>query len=296
MSNPNDFTTGAPTAIRCDGPRWLCRGRALPLSRPLVMGILNVTPDSFSDGGRHQTPKAAVAYGLRMVEEGADILDVGGESTRPGAEPVATEEECARVTGVIRELAELTRTPISIDTRNPAVARAALDAGAAIVNDVTGLRHPEMRAVVRAAGAGAVIMHMQGEPSTMQRAPEYVDVVGEVSDWLRRRVDEVIADGVAAASVAIDPGIGFGKTSAHNLALLGALRRFAEMGPPLLVGLSRKRFIGDITGAPVDERLPGSLTALVWCIWRGASVLRVHDVRASVAAVRMATALAGAAT
>ena len=296
MSNPNDFKTGGPSAIRNDGPRWFCRGQALPLSRPLVMGILNVTPDSFSDGGRHQTPKAAVAYGLRMVEEGADILDVGGESTRPGAEPVATNEECARVIGVIRELAEQTRTPISIDTRNPAVARAALDAGAAIVNDVTGLRDPAMRAVVRACCAGAVIMHMQGEPRTMQRAPEYGDVVGEVYDWLRQRVDEVIADGVAAESVAIDPGIGFGKTSAHNLALLGALRRFAEMGPPLLVGLSRKRFIGDIIGAPVDERLPGSLTALVWCIWRGASVLRVHDVRASVAAVRMAMALAGAAT
>ena len=275
-------------------PRWRCRGRELPLARPLVMGILNVTPDSFSDGGRHQAPKAAVAYGLRMVEEGADILDVGGESTRPGAAPVAVEEELARVTGVIRELAEQTRTPISIDTRHPAVARAALDAGAAIVNDVTGLRDPEMRAVVRATGAGAVIMHMRGEPRTMQQAPAYTDVVGEVYDWLQRRVGEVVAEGLAPDTLVIDPGIGFGKTSDHNLALLGALRRFAEMGPPLLVGLSRKRFIGDITGAPVDDRLPGSLTALVWCIWRGASILRVHDVRASVAAVRMATALAGA--
>jgi dihydropteroate synthase len=258
------------------------------------MGILNVTPDSFSDGGRHESPAAAVAYGLRLVEEGADILDVGGESTRPGAAPVAADEELARVIGVVRGLVEQTRIPVSVDTHCPAVARAALDAGAVIVNDVTGLRDPEMRAVVRAAGAGAVIMHMQGEPRTMQRAPAYTDVVGEVYDWLQRRVGEVVAEGLAPDTLVIDPGIGFGKTSDHNLALLGALRRFAEMGPPLLVGLSRKRFIGDITGAPVDDRLPGSLTALVWCIWRGASILRVHDVRASVAAVRMATALAGA--
>ena len=293
MTVQNAVNTTPPGAGP-EAPHWRCRGQALPLSRPLIMGILNVTPDSFSDGGRRQTPKAAVAYGLQMIEEGADILDVGGESTRPGAAPVATDEELARVTGVVRELAGQARTPISIDTRNPAVARAALDAGAVIVNDVTGLRDPEMRAVVRATGAGAVIMHMQGEPRTMQRAPAYADVVGEVYDWLQRRIGEAVAEGLAPDTLAIDPGIGFGKTSDHNLALLGALRRFAEMGPPLLVGLSRKRFIGDITGAPVEERLPGSLTALVWCIWRGASILRVHDVRASVAAVRMATALAGA--
>ena len=293
MTLQNTFGTTSPTAGPV-APHWRCRGRELPLSRPLVMGILNVTPDSFSDGGRHESPAAAVAYGLRLVEEGADILDVGGESTRPGAAPVAADEELARVIGVVRGLVEQTRIPVSVDTHSPAVARAALEAGAVIVNDVTGLRDPEMRAVVRAAGAGAVIMHMQGEPRTMQRAPAYTDVVGEVYDWLQRRVGEVVAEGLAPDTLVIDPGIGFGKTSDHNLALLGALRRFAEMGPPLLVGLSRKRFIGDITGAPVDDRLPGSLTALVWCIWRGASILRVHDVRASVAAVRMATALAGA--
>ena len=287
--------TNEPGHNRADSvPFWQCRGRRLTLGRPLVMGILNVTPDSFSDGGRHESPAAAVAYGLQLVEEGADILDVGGESTRPGAAPVAANEELARVIGVVRGLVEQTRIPVSVDTHSPAVARAALEAGAVIVNDVTGLRDPEMRAVVRAAGAGAVIMHMQGEPRTMQRTPAYTDVVGEVYDWLQRRIGEAVAEGLAPDTLAIDPGIGFGKTSNHNLALLGALRRFAEMGPPLLVGLSRKRFIGDITGAPVDERLPGSLTALVWCIWRGASILRVHDVRASVAAVRMATALAGA--
>ncbi len=289
MLKPDRTPREGPTA---EPVVWRCKDRALTLAHPLVMGILNVTPDSFSDGGRYNAPKAAVAHGLRLVEAGADILDVGGESTRPGAQPVSTAEELARVVDVVKALAVQTAVPISVDTRNPAVAHAALQAGAAIINDVTGLRDPAMLSVVREHGAGVVLMHMQGEPRSMQQEPIYDDVVAEVLSWLKQRVDAVVAAGVAEAAVVIDPGIGFGKTLEHNLALLGGLRRFAEMGPPLMVGLSRKRFIGEITGAPVDDRLAGSLTAMVWCIWRGASILRVHDVSASVAAVRMATALA----
>jgi dihydropteroate synthase len=271
---------------------WQCGDRRLPLTRPLVMGILNVTPDSFSDGGRHDSVEAAVAYGLQMIEEGADIIDVGGESTRPGARPVPAAEECARVVPVIRALADATDRVISVDTRKAAVARRALAAGARIVNDITALTGDrDMLEVVRESGAGAVLMHMQGTPETMQEAPHYGDVVAEVHDWLARRVAEVMAAGMSEERLAIDPGIGFGKTLEHNLALLGALERFGEIGPPLLVGLSRKGFIGKITGAPLESRLAGSLTALVWCIWRGAAILRVHDVRASCEALRMATAL-----
>ncbi len=271
---------------------WQCGDMRLPLAQPLVMGILNVTPDSFSDGGTHDSVEAAVAHGLRMIEEGADIVDVGGESTRPGARPVPVDEECRRVVPVIRALAEASDRVISIDTRKAAVARRALAAGASIVNDITALTADrDMLAVVRDSGAGAVLMHMQGKPETMQQAPRYDDVVAEVHAWLARRVKEVTAAGVPGDRLAIDPGIGFGKTLEHNLALLGALTRFNEIGRPLLVGLSRKGFVGTITGAPVESRLAGSLTALVWCIWRGAAILRVHDVRASREAVRMATAL-----
>ncbi len=272
---------------------WQCRHKRLSLDRPLVMGILNVTPDSFSDGGQHDSLEAAVAHGLMLAEEGADILDVGGESTRPGAAPVSIADEMNRVIPVVSALAGQSPLPISVDTRHAEVARAALEAGAAIVNDVSGLTDPDMLEVVRDGQAGAVVMHMRGEPRSMQDAPAYDDVVGEVYDWLQRRVEAIVAAGVPEAALVIDPGIGFGKTLEHNLALLGALQRFATMGPPLLVGLSRKRFIGAITGAPVGNRLAGSLAALVWCIWRGASILRVHDVRASVEAIRMATALAG---
>lgn len=275
---------------------WQCGGRRLPLTTPLLMGILNVTPDSFSDGGSHANTAAAVAHGLRLAEEGADIIDVGGESTRPGARPVPVDEECRRVVPVIRALARETDRPISVDTRKAEVARRALAAGACIVNDVAALAgDAAMLPVVRDAGAGAVLMHMQGTPETMQQAPRYDDVVAEVRGWLERRVTEVVAAGIPAERLAIDPGIGFGKTLGHNLALLGALESLAAIGPPLLVGLSRKRFIGEITGAPVPERLAGSLTALVWCVWRGAGILRVHDVRASRQALRVAMALAAGA-
>jgi dihydropteroate synthase len=271
---------------------WICRGRKLSLKRPLIMGIINVTPDSFADGGRHHTFSAAVAHGLALAEQGADILDIGGESTRPGAQPVSIDEERARVVDVVKALSKQTTVPLSIDTRHAMIAHEALDAGAVIVNDVTGLTNPAMLDLVRKRGAGAVIMHMQGAPQSMQQAPHYDDVAAEVEAWLRQRVQAIQAAGVAPEALVIDPGIGFGKTLDHNLALLGSLRRLAEIGPPLLVGLSRKRLIGDITGDPVDERLAGSLAGLVWCVWQGASILRVHDVRESLAALRMATALA----
>ncbi|NLF22249.1 MAG: dihydropteroate synthase [Lentisphaerae bacterium] len=286
--NTNTPSPGQVPSVPC----WRCRDRRLLLGRPLVMGILNVTPDSFSDGGRHHAFEAAVAHGRSLAAAGADIIDIGGESTRPGAQPVSRDEEAARVVPVIRALAQATPVPLSVDTRHAAVARAALAAGASIVNDVEGLVDPEMASAVREAGAGAVVMHMQGAPQTMQQAPVYDDVVEEVYAWLLGRVAALTAAGLDAATLVIDPGIGFGKTREHNLALLGSLRRFAGMGPPVLVGLSRKRMVGEITGAPVEDRLAGSLAGLVWCVWQGASILRVHDVRESVAALRMATALA----
>lgn len=258
------------------------------------MGILNVTPDSFSDGGAHDTTAAAVAHGLRLIAEGADLLDIGGESTRPGAVAVPLDEELRRVVPVVAELARQCDRPISIDTRKAEVARQALAAGACIVNDVTALTGDSAMAdVICASGAGVVLMHMRGTPADMQLAPHYDDVLAEVSTWLARRREDVVAQGIAAEQLVLDPGIGFGKTLEHNLALLAGLERLAGLGAPLLVGLSRKRFIGQLTGAPVDDRLAGSLAGLVWCLWHGASILRVHDVKASCEAVRVATAIAG---
>ena len=285
--------TGSQTGGRSSGaPAWICARHTISLDRPRVMGILNVTPDSFSDGGRWRTTEDAVQQGLALVAEGADILDIGGESTRPGAAEVPADEELQRVVPVIEALARQTPVPISVDTRKSAVARAALAAGASIVNDVTALGDPEMAAVVREAGAGVVLMHMRGTPETMQRAPQYTDVVEEVRACLAARIEAALAAGIGRGQILIDPGIGFGKTTAHNLALLGALEKFAELAP-VLVGASRKRFIGEITGAPMDGRLAGSLTVAVWSVMRGAAVLRVHDVAATCAAVRMAGALCG---
>lgn len=273
---------------------WRCRGIELSLARPLVMGILNVTPDSFSDGGRHMTPDAAVEAALEMVDDGADIIDIGGESTRPGSDYVGEEEEIRRVLPVVKTLAEEAGIPISVDTRKASVARLALEAGAHIVNDVSALRDdPGMVSVVRETGAGAVLMHMAGTPKTMQDCPEYKDVVREVRAWLKRRLVAVVAQGVDPATIAIDPGIGFGKTTEQNLRLLAGLPRLATLGAPVLVGLSRKRFIGEITEEEVpDQRLSGSLTGMVWSLWHGASILRVHDVKASRQAVDLACAIA----
>ncbi|MCU1458049.1 MAG: dihydropteroate synthase [Actinomycetia bacterium] len=261
--------------------------------RPGVMGVVNVTPDSFSDGGRWLDPDAAVAHGLALAEAGADLLDVGGESTRPGAEPVDQDEELRRVLPVVRGLARLAPgLPISIDTTKAAVAAQAVDAGATIVNDVSaGRSDPAMFGLVADRGSGLVVMHMLGEPRTMQRAPHYVDVVGEVGSFLRARVLAAHRSGVAPAAVLADPGIGFGKSLEHNLALLGALPQLrAAAGAPLLVGASRKGMIGALlAGAdgavpPVGEREEGTQAITVWAFAHGVSVARVHAVGSAVCA------------
>jgi dihydropteroate synthase len=258
--------------------------------RVRIMGILNVTPDSFSDGGSYPDAGAAVARGLRLAEEGADLIDVGGESTRPGADPVDPAEEARRVVPVIRELAAKAGVPVSVDTRNASVAREALDAGAAIVNDVSGFTHDEgMARLVGERGATAVVMHMKGDPRTMQEHPEYDDLVGEVAAFFRESLR--LADGAGIRQVILDPGIGFGKTPAHNLELLARLREFERFGRPLMVGPSRKGFIGALLGLPVGERLEGTIGACVAAAMNGARILRVHDVRAVSRAVRVAEAV-----
>jgi dihydropteroate synthase len=277
------------------GPmNWSFRGGHFVLGpRPLVMGIVNVTPDSFSDGGRFNSADAAIEHGLRLAAEGADLLDVGGESSRPGSAPVPLEEELARVVPVVRGLAGRVGVPISVDTTKAEVARQALAAGAAIVNDITaGLGDPDMAAVAGEAGAGVVLMHMQGTPATMQLNPTYADVVGEVRDFLAARVRAWVAGGVPAERIAIDPGIGFGKTSEHNRLLLKHLDVLAALGRPVLLGVSRKGFLGRLTGRPVTDRLPASLAAACYCVTRGtAHILRVHDVAATADAARVLGAL-----
>lgn len=274
---------------------WKCRDRVLLIAgRPLIMGILNVTPDSFSDGGRFVEIKAAVAHGLRLAEEGADIIDVGGESTRPGAADVEEEEELRRTAPVIAELARNTDAVISIDTRKSVVARRAIEAGAHIVNDVSALTHdPKMPTVIRECGAGAILTHISGAPRTMQNDPHYDDVVAEVSDYLRRRVRSLTEGGLNREALAVDPGIGFGKTLRHNVRLLADLGAIGNIGRPVVIGLSRKSFLGMITGRPVGERLAGSLAGLVFCALNGAHVLRVHDVKESRDAALVAAALGG---
>src|SRR5262245_14151347 len=226
--------------------RWRCRTHTFTIGRrPLVLGIVNVTPDSFSDGGRFASIEAAVAHGLGLVADGADLLDVGGESTRPGSQPVPLDEELARVVPVVRELVARAGVPISVDTSKAEVARQCLAAGASVINDVTGLRgDPEMLAVVAQAGAGAIVMHMQGTPATMQVAPAYADVVAEVGAFFEERLHALAAAGIGPERVALDPGIGFGKTDAHNLALLAGLGRYQRLGRPVCLGVSRKGLLG----------------------------------------------------
>jgi dihydropteroate synthase len=270
-----------------DAPCWRMAGREMPLDRTRVMGIVNVTPDSFSDGGRWAATDAAVAHGLVLAGQGADVLDVGGESTRPGAAAVSLEEELRRVVPTVRELARQTDVPVSVDTSKAEVARQALAAGACIVNDVTALTgDPAMGAVVAASGAGVVLMHMRGTPRDMQCEPRYDDVIAEVYAALAGYVAAARQAGVAGAAMLVDPGIGFGKTGRHNLELLAGLARFADLAP-VLVGASRKRFIGELTGAPVEARLAGSLAVAVWCARQGAAVVRVHDVRETCDALRV---------
>jgi len=261
---------------------------------PLLMGILNVTPDSFSDGGRFLDPGAAVAHGLQLVAEGADLLDIGGESTRPNAQPVSAGEESRRVLPVIRQLAGQVKIPISIDTTKLEVARAALDAGASLINDIAANRADEaMWRLAAATGAGYVLMHMQGTPQTMQQSPRYDDVLVEVSDFFRERLSRIAACGVSPEQVVLDPGLGFGKKLEHNLQLLAQLGHFTQWQRPLLVGASRKSFIGTMLGAGVADRLSASLACACWAIREGACVLRVHDVAATRQALAMTAALQG---
>ena len=259
---------------------------------PKLMGIVNVTPDSFSDGGLFLDAEAAVAHGRELAEQGAEILDVGGESTRPGAEEVSVEEEMGRVVPVVRGLTGV--ATVSIDTSKAAVARAALDAGATIVNDVTALRHdPELGALCAERGAGLVLMHMQGDPRTMQENPTYGDVVDDVKAFLVERMEVAIDAGVAEELIWLDPGIGFGKNLDHNLELLRRLGELCELGRPLVVGTSRKSFIGKVDGSAVNERLGGTIASSLLATAEGADVLRVHDVAEAAQATKVANAILG---
>lgn len=269
-------------------PRFDCGGRPLVLDRARVMGIVNVTPDSFSDGGEHATVDAAVAHALRLADEGADMLDVGGESTRPGADEVPLDEELRRVIPVIERLARDTSLPISIDTSKPEVMRAAVAAGAGMINDVYALRRDGALDAAAELGVPVVLMHMRGEPRSMQTQPDYDDVVADVHRFLAERIFAAEMSGIPKKMIVIDPGFGFGKTTAHNLALLAQLERFADLGVPVLAGLSRKRSIGELTGrdAPHD-RVHGSVAAHLIAAQRGAKLLRVHDVAATVDALKI---------
>lgn len=256
------------------------------------MGVLNVTPDSFSDGGQFYSVEKAVEHGLELAAQGAEILDIGGESTRPNAEPVPLEEELRRVIPVIEKLRSQTKVSISIDTQKPRVAREALRAGANIVNDIAANREDgEMWAAVAEYQAGYVLMHMQGTPQTMQAAPVYDDVVGEIGDFFRRRLMKLQAAGVSPEQVVLDVGIGFGKGLGHNLELLASIKEFKLYQRPLLLGVSRKSFIGKVTGAEVHDRVAGSLACAIWAVQQGVQIIRTHDVAATVQGVRMLEAI-----
>ena len=296
------FATAARKAPPNPGPRydwrvtdrilWRVGDRVIDCgARTHVMGVINVTPDSFSDGGRFFDPDVAAAAGVRMIEEVADFLDVGGESTRPGSDAVVAEDEIDRVVPVIKRLSAEVEAPISIDTRKPDVARAALDAGAVIVNDVTAGSDPKMFDVVQGAGAAMVLMHMRGEPKTMQQLTEYGDVVPEVRDYLTERVEAAVARGIDQDRLAIDPGLGFAKTEEQNYVLMWDIREFLQVSRPVVVGPSRKSFIGKVLGTEVDERLEGTAGAVAWMAGQGAHIVRVHDVKAMVRVVRVVDAI-----
>lgn len=273
---------------------WRLRTRSLSLAKPLVMGIVNVTPDSFSDGGAHPTPEAAISHGLRLAAEGADVIDVGGESTRPGAAAVDAATEMGRVLEVVAELAGQGHV-VSIDTTKPEVAEAALTSGAEIVNDVTGASDPDMRALLVSTGAGSVIMHMQGTPRTMQANPHYEDVVSEVTSFLVERGRLLIAMGVDDASIVVDPGIGFGKTTVHNLELLNGLGVLVATEFPVCVGASRKSFLSKLTGSSAtDDRDIATVATTAVAVTAGAAMVRVHAVAPNRRAAQVAWALARA--
>jgi dihydropteroate synthase len=274
-------------------PTHDCAGRALRLDRPRVIGIVNVTPDSFSDGGEHATTASAIAHGLKLAEEGADALDIGGESTRPGADEVPIDEELRRVIPVIEGLAAATALPISIDTSKPEVMRAAVAAGAGMINDVFALRRDGALDAAAALGVPVILMHMLGEPRSMQASPQYDDVVADVHRFLAERIFAAEMSGIPKSHLVVDPGFGFGKTIEHNLALLARLERFVELGVPVLAGLSRKRTIGELTGrTDPHERVYGSVAAHLIAAQRGARLLRVHDVAATVDALKVWEAVA----
>ena len=274
-------------------PQLDCAGRFLKLDRPRVMGIVNATPDSFASGGEHFDTDVAIARGLQLAAEGAAILDIGGESTRPGASDVSLEEELQRVIPVIERLAKETTLPISIDTSKPEVMRAAVAAGAGMINDVYGLRRDGALDAAAGLGVPVVLMHMLGEPRSMQDAPYYDDVVGQVHRFLAERIFVAEMAGIDKKNILIDPGFGFGKTTAHNLQLLAQLRRFTELGVPVLAGLSRKRSIGELTGRELPQtRVAGSVAAHLIAAQHGAMLLRVHDVAATVDALKIWQAVA----
>ncbi|MGO4551826.1 dihydropteroate synthase [Lysobacter sp. 2RAF19] len=269
-------------------PQLDCNGRIVRLDRTRVMGIVNVTPDSFSDGGEHATTQAAIAHGVRLAGEGADILDVGGESTRPGADEVPLEEELRRVIPVIEGLVRATSVPISVDTSKPEVMRAAVAAGAGMINDVYALRRDGALDAAASLGVPVVLMHMLGEPRSMQESPQYDDVVADVHRFLAERIFAAEMAGIAKARIVVDPGFGFGKNRDHNLALLARLETIAELGVPVLAGLSRKKTIGDLTGrADPHDRVAGSVAAHLVAAQRGARLVRVHDVAPTVDALKV---------
>jgi dihydropteroate synthase len=266
---------------------WQTTRFRIDLSRPKVMGIVNVTPDSFSDGGRHDDPMRALAHCKALLADGADILDIGGESTRPGAATVSPQEELARVLPVLQGALKL-GVPVSVDTVKPEVMRRALDLGADIVNDINALRLPgAMEAVATHPRCGVCLMHMRGDPATMQQRPAYDDVVAEVADFLRERLETLVQGGVDRERIVLDPGIGFGKTVEHNLTLMRRQRELLALGRPLLLGWSRKSTLGAITGRPVEQRLAASVAAALASVQLGAKVVRVHDVAATVDALKV---------
>ena len=285
-----------PEAVTASGtglPPLRCRRFPLDVAaRTQIMGVLNVTPDSFSDGGRYLDPGRAVEHAHRMVEEGADLIDVGGESTRPGAQPISVEEELRRVLPPVRRLAGELRVPLCVDTYKAEVAAAALAEGCDLINDISGLGFdPRMASVVAEAGAGLVLTHIRGTPGTMHEDPRYTDVVGEVREVLRGRIRLAEAHGVHPEAIAVDPGIGFGKRVEHNLLLLERLSELKILGKPMLVGPSRKSFIGTVLGLPVEDRVEGTAAAVAVAIWQGAQIVRVHDVRVMVRVARMTDAM-----
>ncbi|MFY9268666.1 MAG: dihydropteroate synthase [Candidatus Manganitrophaceae bacterium] len=282
-----------PTSSAKESGAWYCGSYRLNYNkRPLLMAILNVTPDSFSDGGVFLNPKKATDHALRMEEEGADLIDIGGESTRPGAAPVSIKEELRRTLPVIEQLVKKLRIPISIDTTKSEVARRAIDAGAALINDVSGFsRDPRMISVIANTKAGFVIMHSKGTPQTMQRHPRYQDLIQEIKHFLEVQIETALKEGIHKNRIVIDPGIGFGKTGNHNLKILHQLDRFTDLGVPVLIGPSRKSFIGRILDLPPSERVEGTAATVAIAAFQGARIFRVHDVKPLIRVLRVAEAI-----